>query len=356
METANHDDSQTLREAVLQAVAARTPLRIVGSNSKAFYGCTSQGTPLSTTAHRGIISYEPTELVITVRAGTPLEEVEAVLTRSGQMLGFEPPHFGTGATLGGTIACGLSGPRRPYAGAARDFVLGTRILNGKGENLRFGGQVMKNVAGYDLSRLMAGALGTLGVILDVSLKVLPRPAVECTLVQQCPPVTAWEALKNWARQPYPLSAATYTSGSLYLRLSGAAKAVAAASHRLGGEPLAAGMEFWSAVREHTHPFFQGDTPLWRLSVPPATPLLELPGPCLWDWGGAQRWLRSDAPAATLQQAAAAVGGHATLFRGGDRQELVFQPLAPVVWQLHRRLKQSFDPHGILNPGRLYPDF
>ncbi len=356
METADHDDSQALREAVLQATAAGTPLLIAGSNSKAFYGRTGQGTPLLTTAHRGIISYEPTELVITARAGTPLQEVEAVLARSGQMLGFEPPHFGTAATLGGTIACGLSGPRRPYAGAARDFVLGVRILNGQGEILRFGGQVMKNVAGYDLSRLMAGALGTLGVILEVSLKVLPRPAVECTLVQQCTPVAALAALKRWARQPYPLSAAAYADDSLYLRLSGAASAVAAASHRLGGEPLRAGAEFWSAVREHTHPFFQGDTPLWRLSAPPTTPLLELPGPGLWDWGGAQRWLRSEAPAASLRQAAVAVGGHATLFRGGDRQGPVFQPLAPVVQVLHRRLKHSFDPHGILNPGRLYPDF
>ena len=203
---------------------------------------------------------------------------------------------------------------------------------------------------------MAGALGTLGVILEVSLKVLPRPAVECTLLQQCSPVAALAALQRWARQPCPLSAAAYVGDTLYLRLSGAASAVAAASRQLGGEPLTAGAEFWSAVREHTHPFFQDDKPLWRLSVPPATPLLELPGQCLLDWGGAQRWLHSAAPAVILQQAAAAVGGHATLFRSGDRQGLIFQPVAPVVQQLHHRLKQSFDPHGILNPSRLYPDF
>jgi glycolate oxidase FAD binding subunit len=186
--------------------------------------------------------------------------------------------------------------------------------------------------------------------------VLPRPVVECTLVQQCTPVAALAALKRWARQPYPFSAVAYVGDSLYLRLSGTASAVAAASRQLGGEPLPAETEFWSAIREHTHPFFQGDTPLWRLSVPPIAPLLELPGPGLWEWGGAQRWLRSEAPAVSLQQAAAAVGGHAMLFRGGDRQGSVFQPLAPVVQSLHRRLKHSFDPHGIFNPGRLYPDF
>jgi glycolate oxidase FAD binding subunit len=356
MEAASQDNSQTLREMVREAAAARTPLRIVGGNSKAFYGRESLGKPLLTTAHRGILSYEPTELVITARSGTPLRAVEAVLAHPGQMLGFEPPYFGTGATLGGTIACGLSGPRRPYAGSARDFVLGVRMLNGQGESLRFGGQVMKNVAGYDLSRLMAGALGTLGVILEVSLKVLPRPAVECTLVQSCPPEAALAALTGYARKPYPLSAAAYAGATLYLRLSGAASAVAAASRQLGGDQLAEGAAFWHAVREHTHPFFQGDTPLWRLSVPPATPLLPLPGQWLLDWGGAQRWLRSTAPATTIQQAAAAVGGHATLFRGGDRQGPIFQPLEPVVQQLHRQLKQSFDPHRILNPGRLYPDF
>jgi glycolate oxidase FAD binding subunit len=356
MATANHDDSQTLRELVREAAATRTPVRIRGGNSKAFYGRESLGKPLLTTAHRGILSYEPTELVITARAGTPLQEVEAVLADARQMLGFEPPYFATGATLGGTIACGLSGPRRPYAGSVRDFVLGVRMLNGTGEILQFGGQVMKNVAGYDLSRLQAGALGTLGVILEVSLKVLPRPAVECTLIQQCSPAAALEALKRWARKPYPLSAVAYVDDTLYLRLSGAASAVAAASHQLGGDPLAEGTAFWHTVREHTHSFFQGDTPLWRLSVPPVTPLLQLPGSWFLDWGGAQRWLRGDAPATTMQQVAATAGGHATGFRGGDRQGPIFQPLEPVMQRLHRQLKHSFDPYGIFNPGRLYADF
>lgn len=349
------DISQGLRQTVLQAGKENSPLRIVGGDSKAFYGRKTKGTPLSVAGHRGVIHYEPTEMVITARAGTPLREIEETLAGGGQMLGFEPPHFGEAATLGGTIACGLSGPRRPYAGAARDFVLGVRLLNGKGEILHFGGEVMKNVAGYDLSRLMTGALGLLGVILEVSLKVLPRPAVEMTLVRQCAADEAIEDVNLWASKPYPISAACHDGELLYVRLSGAGNGVRAASRQIGGESLAEDTRFWSALREHTHPFFTDDAPLWRLSVPPATPPLDVPGEWLVDWGGAQRWLRTDAPAERLRQAATAVGGHAALFRGGDRQGQVFQPLDPILQRLHRNLKQSFDPQGIFNPGRMYSD-
>lgn len=351
------DQTDALRAAVTQAVATGLPLRIVGGGSKAFYGrATAIGQTLTVAAHRGVVRYEPTELFITARAGTPLRDVEAALAEQGQMLGFEPPHFGDTATLGGAVACGLSGPRRPYAGSARDFVLGVRVLNGNGDLLRFGGDVMKNVAGYDVSRLMVGALGTLGVLLEASLKVLPRPALELTLMQSCAADQALATSIRWAGQPCPLSAAAYVGDRLYIRLSGAASAVQTAAQHLGGESLAEAATFWAALREQTHPFFAGTAPLWRIVVPPATSLLPLTGAWLWEWGGAQRWLRSDLPSATIRAVVTAVGGHATLFRSGDRQSAVFQPLSSALLVLHQRLKQSFDPHGLFNPGRLYPDF
>lgn len=352
--------ARELAEQVRQAAKATTPLAIQGSGSKAFYGRTvsEAARPLTVSGYRGVVSYEPTELVITAAAGTPLHELEAVLAECKQMLGFEPPYFAPGATLGGTIACGLSGPRRPYTGAARDFVLGVKLINGKGEILRFGGQVIKNVAGYDVSRLVTGSLGTLGVILEVSLKVLPRPTSEQTLVQTTREADAIERFNRWAACPYPLSAAAWDGKALYLRLSGAASAVAEAAEQLGGdhlpEPQAA--EFWHGLREHQLAFFDTGQPLWRLSLPPASKPLALPGATFIDWGGAQRWLATDAAADTVFAAAAAAAGHATLFRGGDRQGPVFQPLGPTLARLHRNIKASLDPAGVFNPGRLYPDF
>jgi glycolate oxidase FAD binding subunit len=292
-------------------------------------------------------------LVITARGGTPLRELEATLAEKGQMLPFEPPHFGPRATLGGTIACGLSGPRRPYAGAARDFVLGTRVLNGRGEILRFGGEVMKNVAGYDVSRLMVGALGTLGIMLDVSLKVLPKPVEEITLAQPGTAAEALEIMNRWAGQPLPLSAGCFDGDRLYLRLSGAAAGVNAARALIGGDLVDDGPAFWDSLREHTHPFFRGAAPLWRLSVPPGAPPLPLSDETLYDWGGAQRWLETDETPDRIREVAAQVSGHATLFRGGDRSGEVFHPLARPLEALHRNLKQAFDPHGIFNPGRMY---
>ena len=345
------DLSRELQERVVEAAASGTPLAIVGGGSKAFLGRVASGAPLSVAGHRGIVSYEPRELVLTARAGTPLREIEAALAERGQMLPFEPPHFGATATLGGTIACGLSGPRRPYAGSARDHVLGVRLINGRAEQLRFGGEVMKNVAGYDLSRLQAGAFGTLGVILEVSLKVLPRPADEVTLVQDRDAADSLAYLADLARRPLPLSAACHDGDRLYLRLSGAATAVAQSCGQLGGEPLADADAFWrDQIKEQGHAFFQDGAPLWRLSLPPASPWLALPGKFLLDWGGAQRWLKTDAPGELIQQAAAQANGHASLFRGA--QGGVFQPLPPAMQALHRRIKHAFDPQNLFNPGRM----
>lgn len=347
------DITEQLTEAVTAAYAGGAPLEIAGGGTKRWYGRAPEGLSLSVAEHTGIVDYLPTELVVTARAGTRLVEVERVLAESGQMLPFEPPHFGPEATLGGTLACGLSGPRRPYAGAARDMMLGVQILNGRGEVLRFGGQVMKNVAGYDVSRLMVGALGTLGILLEASLKVLPRPAAETTRVFEATPQEAIETMNRWAGRPLPVSGAAFVDRHLYVRLSGSAAGVDAAVRELGGEPVLDDRLFWLELREHRLPFFAGDEPLWRLSVPPAAPHLDLPGEQLLDWGGAQRWLRSSADAETIHEQAMRLGGHASLFRGGDRHGEVFAPLDPVLARLHRELKQAFDPAGILNRGRLY---
>jgi glycolate oxidase FAD binding subunit len=344
------DLSASLQEQVQQAHAGGTPLAIVGGGSKAFYGRPVAGTPLHVGGHRGVIHYEPSELVLTARAGTPLAEIESLLAENGQMLGFEPPHWGDGATLGGTVACNLSGPRRPYAGAVRDAVLGCRIINGRGEILRFGGEVMKNVAGYDAARLMAGALGTLGVLLDVSLKVLPLPAGELTLVEPCTLTEALARMNALAGRPLPISASAWVDGQLYLRLSGAAIDTLASG--LPGDTLAYAESFWHCLRERRTPFFADAAPLWRIGLPQAAPQPELPGEWLIEWGGAQRWLKGEAVAAEVRAAVSALGGHATLMSTPDDAP-VFHPLADGLWTLHRRLKAAFDPAGILNPGRMY---
>ena len=351
-----NDQSSELCARVQDAAARAAPLRIVGGDSKRFYGRASDGEALAVSGHCGIVDYDPSELVVTARAGTPLTALEHTLAQARQMLAFEPPHFGAGATIGGTVACGFSGPRRPYAGSARDFVLGVRCINGHGAPLRFGGVVMKNVAGYDLARLMVGALGTLGVLLEVSLKVLPQPEGELTLVQEHDAASAIRYMNTCAGKPLPLSAACYDGARVYLRFSGSTAAVQAARAALGGEVLADAAAFWQAVREHRHAFFSADAPLWRLSVAPATPTLALAGEWFLDWGGAQRWLRTQEEAAAVQAAAAAVGGHATLFRGGVRDGAVFQPLAPALLRLHTQIKRAFDPAGLFNPHRLYRDW
>lgn len=344
-------------EQIRGAAASGTPLCIEGGGTKRFLGREAQGEVLNVAAHGGVVSYEPTELVVTARGGTPLADLEAVLAEQNQFLAFEPPHFGTGATVAGCVAAGLSGPRRASAGAVRDFMLGVKIVDGRGEVMSFGGQVMKNVAGYDVSRLIAGSLGTLGIILEVSLKVLPRPVAEQTLRFQLSESEAIDRFNEWGGQPLPVSASAWADGVLTLRLSGAEAAVSAACSRLGGDALdeQAAPMFWQSLREQQGDFFadSADMPLWRLSVPSVAEPLQLAGRQLIEWGGAQRWLISDAPADEIRARAAALGGHASLFRGGDRSSDVFTPLAAPLLTIHRRLKAAFDPAGILNPGRLY---
>ena len=347
------DPVSPLSEALREATEARRTLRIRGGGTKDFYGGETSGEVLATAGCRGIVSYEPTELVITARGGTLLAEIEATLREQRQMLPFEPPHFGPEATLGGCIAAGLSGPRRPYAGAARDVVLGVRMLDGKGHDLRFGGQVMKNVAGYDISRLMVGSLGTLGVITEVSLKVLPLPASEITLHREHSQADAIALMNEWAGKPLPISATCHAGKSLWVRLSGAEAAVHAARKEIGGEEIGNGTAFWRTLREQESDFFRLPEPLWRLSVKPTTPPLNVAGQQLIEWGGALRWLKAHADAQAVREAAAFGGGHATLFRGGDKSVGVFGPLPGAIEAIHRRLKASFDPAGILNPGRLY---
>lgn len=340
---------------VRQASAAGTPLEILGNATKRFYGREASGEPLAMTRHRGIVSYEPSELVLTARCGTPLAELTAQLAERGQMLAFEPPCFGGEATLGGAIAAGLSGPRRPFTGSVRDTVLGIRLVNGRGEVLQFGGRVMKNVAGYDVSRLMVGALGTLGVLLEVSLKLLPAPQAEQTLTLPEPAARVYGLTEQWLREGVPVSAAAHDGERMYVRLSGAASAVESGRRRIGGQVLDPAGEFWRDLRDHRLPFFidRAAEPLWRIALPAAAPAPDLPGSWISDWAGRQLWLRTDADPDRVRRKAQHLGGHATLFRGGDRATEVFQPLDAPLLRLHRRLKQAFDPAGLLNPGRLY---
>ncbi|MDD0968402.1 MULTISPECIES: glycolate oxidase subunit GlcE [Pseudomonas] len=351
-DTKDFDDSAALLEQVNRALENATPLRIQGANSKAFLGRIVGGEILDTRAHRGIVSYDPTELVITARCGTPLTELLTVLDASQQMLACEPPAFADDATVGGMIATGLSGPRRPWSGSVRDFVLGTRIITGHGKHLRFGGEVMKNVAGYDLSRLMTGSYGSLGVITEVSLKVLPKPRACLSISLEMSSEQALLRLAEWGQQPLPISAACHDGRQLRLRLEGGEGSVAAAHDRLGGELIDS--SFWADLNEQRLSFFDEDQPLWRLSVPLNTPPLNLPGEQWLDWGGAQRWLKSTAEAAIIRKVVGDVGGHATCYSHGLIDE-PFHPLTPALLHYHRQLKRQLDPRGIFNPGRQYAE-
>ncbi|MGD9254930.1 MAG: glycolate oxidase subunit GlcE [Chromatiales bacterium] len=344
-----------LQEAVRSAFETGNRLRISGGGSKDFLGPRGNAGVLSTLEMTGIVSYEPEELFITAKAGTPLKEIRTALSERGQRFPFEPPAFGESATIGGTIASGLSGPGRPWQGAARDFVLGSRIINGKGELLRFGGEVIKNVAGYDVSRLMCGAFGTLGVITEVSIKVVPLPQKSVTLSRELDREAALARITEISRQPLPISAAVWHAGVLSIRLSGAEAAIDSAVDHLGGE-VSEATGFWKDIREQTHPFFNSTRPLWRLSLPQATPAIDLPGEELIDWGGAQRWLLSEADAPAIREIAQKAGGHATAFRNPPDPEDAFMPLSPAMLALHKRIKQAFDPKAILNQGRLYREF
>ncbi len=347
------DRSAEIAARVAAAAGAGTPLAPVGGDTKAFYGNPVEAEPLPVGAHRGIIDHDPAELVVTVRAGTPLTELEAALAGRNQHLAFEPPRLGAASTIGGSIAAGLAGPARPWSGPVRDHLLGVRIATGEGELLSFGGRVIKNVAGYDVSRAFAGSLGCLGVLLDLHLRTTPRPATVLTLVQQTTADAAIAACAGWRRAALPLTGACHGDGRLSLRLQGAAGAVARAAAVIGGDRTDDDA-FWTALRDQALPFFTGATDLWRLSMPPATAMLPLDGEWLVDWGGAQRWLRTTASAATVQGAAAAAGGSATLYRSNAAGTPRFRAPAAAIMAISRRLKQAFDPHGILSPGRLHP--
>ncbi|WP_372658027.1 glycolate oxidase subunit GlcE [Hydrogenophaga sp.] len=367
------ENPRELIDRVRAASAARTPLRIAGNGTKAFYGEQVAGAPLSTREWAGVTSHEPSELVVTVRAGTPLAELETVLAEKGQCLPFEPPHFGPGATVGGMVASALAGPARASAGGVRDFVLGLQLINGKGEWLTFGGQVMKNVAGYDVSRLMAGSMGTLGVITDVSLKVLPFAPAEATLVFPLSQADALAQLHRWGGQPLPLNASCYVKDDtqpdapelLFVRLRGAKAAVEAAAERMAQEAGGTRMDNaqagpdWTDCREQRLPFFSApgaEHGLWRLSLPQTTPVLALPYAQLIEWHGALRWLWAPASAAReLRSTAAQAGGHATLFRApasGDAGVPRFDAQSAALTTIQQRLRAEFDPAGIFNPGRL----
>ena len=358
-----------LIDRIQSARTHRGTLDIQGGCTKAFYGEPPRGEPLPLGELSGITSYEPTELVVTARAGTPLAELEAALAEREQCLPFEPPKFASGGTVGGMVAAGLAGPARAAAGSLRDYVLGVTMLNGRGELLTFGGQVMKNVAGYDVSRLVAGSWGVLGVLCEVSLKVLGTRRATTTLEFDWDERRSLEALARWGARPLPLSASAWHEGCLRIRLSGSGAAVESAASKLDGREVAAeaAARWWSSLKDLTHPFLDlrpadllaGEC-LWRLSLPAAVPPLELPRARearagLVEWNGAQRWCRGSWTAEEVRAAAAAVGGHATLVRASDKSAGAFTRLAPPLMRIHGELKRAFDPDGIFNPGRLYAE-
>ncbi|MFV8570110.1 glycolate oxidase subunit GlcE [Marinobacter sp. SBS5] len=350
------DQIKALQDQLQQTRSNGRKLNIVGGGTKAFLGRAADpaADTLSLAEHTGIVEYHPVELVLSVRAGTTLKEIEAVLAEQGQCLHFEPPHFGDASTIGGTLACNLSGPARPWAGSIRDQVLGVRLLNGKGEHLRFGGQVMKNVAGYDVSRLQAGAMGTLGVITELSLKVMPKPAATATLVQEMAMDEAVSYMNHRAGEPKPITGACWVDGKVYLRLAGARSAVEATADKWQGEVMEQGDHFWQQIQDMKHSFFADtDAPLWRFSVGSAATLPALEGQWMMDWAGAQRWYRGGAGLSGLEPIARAAGGQVSVFRGGDRTGEVLHSQPEALNIIQRRVKQSFDPDGLFNPGRLY---
>lgn len=356
----NNDLTTDLQQQVTQAASASTRLTIQAGGSKSFLGTLNDATQLNLSSHSGIISYEPTELVITARSGTTLEALNTTLAESGQSLAFEPPAFGASATIGGTIACAMAGPAKPYLGGTRDYILGCHILNGRGELLKFGGEVMKNVAGYDVSRLMTGAMGTLGVLMDVSIKVLPTPEQSITLAYPTDAASAIEEMQTLAGLGLPVTASAYIGDTLYTRVSGTEASITASAKKIKGE-LSDQPDLWRELREQTLPFFDltENQTLWRISTPALTPPLNLNGEWLYDWAGMQRWLITEDSASSVRSIAQSAGGHATIFRSTDalkRAEGTFHPLPGPLLALHKRLKQEFDPNGVFNHQRLFQEF
>lgn len=343
----------SIKKHVLNAVEQSEPLKIVGGNSKAFLGRATTGILVDVSAYRGIISYEPTELYITARAGTLLSDINNTLTENGQMLAFDPPNVTDKTTIGGVVATGLSGSRRPYSGSVRDYILGIRCINGLGKDLSFGGQVIKNVAGYDLSRLMTGAFGTLGIILEVSLKVVPIPEVEITCCASMTKAKALATMLELSAQAIPISASCYDGEVLFVRLSGNEHSVKATSKKIELDREEQDFNLWNELRDFKAPIFNSDINTWRLSVPTTANPDIGDAPFLVDWGGGLYWLNSERPAKEIFDLAREVGGSAMLFRGADQNQESFQPLSQGLLSLHKGLKKAFDPHGIFNPGKMY---
>jgi glycolate oxidase FAD binding subunit len=351
---------QSFGACIAEAHAASRPLRLRGAGTKDFYGEHCEGDVLDLSHYQGIVDYDPSELVLTARCGTRLSVIESLLSQNRQCVAFEPPAFAGDPTLGGIVAAGLSGPQRVRAGAARDFVLGAALIAIDGELLHFGGRVMKNVAGFDVARLLCGSLGILGPIVEVSMKVLPLPRAQQTLCFEMSALQALQAFNTWAGKPLPICASAWIDNRAWIRLAGAPAALAAACKQLGGEPIDASiaLRWWQSVRDHTHDFFRGIGMLWRVSLPPtaapwqiaASPVID---PFI-EWGGALRWYAQDLPASRLRAEAAALGGTASLWHGGAPGQR-FHPLDPAVLKIHRQLKAQFDPHRIFNRGRLVAD-
>ena len=347
------DYIQTLCASIQQANTSQQALQIQGGGSKRFYGNQISATALDVSANTGIVEYEPSELYITARNGTLLTDIEATLEDNHQILPFEPPHFSSQATLGGTIACGLSGPRRPHASSLRDCVLGTHIVNGKGEHLEFGGKVMKNVAGYDASRLMCGAFGTLGVLTQISIRVSPKPHTEITLAIETNQSEALNKMNAWTQTQLPISATYFNDGVLYIRVAGLEKTTKKMQQEIGGETLPDSEAFWMAIKDHQTNFFQTKIPLWRVIVPNNTPTLSINGDSCLEWNGGLRWIKSNDAAQHIEKQCQAARGHATLFKAESKPIDCLANINPNLKKLHLNLKSAFDPNQILNPGRMY---
>ncbi len=352
------DNSKALQQEIQNAVAEHRRLEITGAGSKSFLGRRIvTDTRISTLSHHGIMDYQPTELVVRVRTGTALSELEDTLRQANQCLPFEPPRFGNEGTVGGMVASGLAGPARPFSGGVRDFILGASLINGRGQVVEFGGQVMKNVAGYDLSRLQCGAFGSFGLLLDLSIKTIPLAEREVTVVCEMSQASALDRMAQLRSRPLPLSGAAWLQGKLLLRFSGQEHAVAAAVRDMPGE-VQEHTQWWQDLRHQRLAFFEsGNANLWRLSLPIKCPSLTLAEDEeeLIDWAGMQRWLLSTRPPAEIFAMASEHGGHATLFRPSNASDVIFQELDPSLLKLHQKLKKAFDPQNIFNPTKIYAE-
>ena len=342
-----------LLEQVRDATAEERALNVCGGNSKQHLGREPTGDPFDMSTYSGVVDYQPSELVITVRAGTTISDLQNALAEENQVLASEPPEFGGKATVGGTLACNLSGPSRPWQGSIRDHVLGVRIINGKAEHLRFGGQVMKNVAGYDVSRLMAGAMGTLGILTEVTLKVMPKPAATMTVCRPLDASGALRAMNDLSRAPLPINGASWCDGNLYVRLAGPASVIAAAARQIDGSPVSDDLGFWAGLREMSLPFFAGTEDAWCIALRATHDHFMPEADWLFDWRGSRRWLAADCDHDTLGRLVADAGGEVWRMRGGGNAGEVFPARSEAYRNMLVRLKQALDPAGIFNPGRLY---